>query len=131
VFESSHEENDAFGHALDATLSFVYLGTLDRLERFGPHLNAGINNAVSRRSGDRQLVANVEFDVSVSDPLDINIDRVIDRMANHKDQELSEAELRTFLRWYALTPQFNPEAARIQIHQRREELRQSTLHENE
>jgi hypothetical protein len=117
----SAEDYDTFGRALDAALAFLYLGTRERLEQFGPHLNAAINNAVNRSSGDRRLVANVEFDVSVSDPVDVDIDGVIDKMANHKDHELSEGELRTFLRWYALTSQFDPEAAREQIHEEREE----------
>ncbi|RQH01719.1 hypothetical protein [Natrarchaeobius oligotrophus] len=119
VFDPDDEERDAYTQGITDMLAFLHLGTMGYHTPFKDMLSEGVGKAEQRLAGSNYRMVNVEFNV---DPVgQIDVDEVIEKLENEEFAQLTDEELRAFVRLLTMSDEFSPEATREEIKDRVDE----------
>ncbi|ELZ04997.1 hypothetical protein C482_02546 [Natrialba chahannaoensis JCM 10990] len=119
VFDPDNEDRDAYTQGITDMLAFLHLGTMGYHTPFKDMLSEGVGKAEQRLAGSNYRMVNVEFNV---DPVgQIDVDEVIEKLDNEEFAELTDEELRAFVRLLTMSDEFSPDAAREHIKDRLDE----------
>ncbi|OIB58987.1 hypothetical protein [Natrialba sp. SSL1] len=119
VFDPDNEDRDAYTQGITDMLAFLHLGTMGYHTPFKDMLSEGVGKAEQRLAGSNYRMVNVEFNV---DPVgQIDVDEVIEKLDNEEFAELTDEELRAFVRLLTMSDDFSPDAARENIKDRLDE----------
>ncbi|GGL65820.1 hypothetical protein [Halocalculus aciditolerans] len=114
VFDPDDDARDAYTQGITDMLGFLHLGTMGYYTPFKDMLSEGVNKAEQRLAGSDYRMVNVEFNV---DPVGrIDVDEVIDTLENGEFEQLTDEELRAFVRLFADSDEFSLDAAREEMH---------------
>ncbi|ELY91734.1 hypothetical protein C483_09344 [Natrialba hulunbeirensis JCM 10989] len=119
VFDPDNEDRDAYTQGITDMLAFLHLGTMGYHTPFKDMLSEGVGKAEQRLAGSNYRMVNVEFNV---DPVgQIDVDEVIEKLDNEEFAELTDEELRAFVRLLTMSDEFSPDTAREHIKDRLDE----------
>jgi hypothetical protein len=128
VFDPDDEDRDAYTQGITDMLAFLHLGTMGYHTPFKDMLSEGVGKAEQRLAGSNYRMVNVEFNVEPVGQIDV--DEVVDKLENEEFAQLTDEELRAFVRLLTMSDGFSPEATREDIKDRvdefSEKLAQST-----
>lgn len=120
---SSDHYGDHIHHsrALRNALSFIYQGVGDK-SRFERILERGIQRAET--PPDRVSVGNYEVnvDIDIKTPPTISVDALIEKVAQERLDNLTEAEMYLFIKLFTLSSEFDPESVADEYERRRSEI---------
>ncbi|WP_323174183.1 hypothetical protein [Natrialba sp. PRR66] len=120
VFDPDNEDRDAYTQGITDMLAFLHLGTMGYHTPFKDMLSEGVGKAEQRLAGSNYRMVNVEFNV---DPVgQIDVDEVIEKLDNEEFAQLTDEELRAFVRLLTMSDGFSPEATREEIKDRVDEF---------
>ncbi|AXR77157.1 hypothetical protein [Natrarchaeobaculum sulfurireducens] len=113
VFDPDDDERDAYTQGITDMLAFLHLGTMGYHTPFKDMLSEGVGKAEQRLAGSNYRMVNVEFNV---DPVgQIDVDEVIEKLENEEFAQLTDEELRAFVRLLTMSEEFSPESTREEI----------------
>ncbi|RQG89193.1 hypothetical protein EA462_12570 [Natrarchaeobius halalkaliphilus] len=119
VFDPDDDERDAYTQGITDMLAFLHLGTMGYHTPFKDMLSEGVGKAEQRLAGSNYRMVNVEFNV---DPVgQIDVDEVVAKLENEEFAQLTDEELRAFVRLLTMSDEFSPEASREEIKDRVDE----------
>ena len=119
VFDPDDEDRDAYTQGITDMLAFLHLGTMGYHTPFKDMLSEGVGKAEQRLAGSNYRMVNVEFNV---DPVgQIDVDEVIEKLENEEFAQLTDEELRAFVRLLTMSDGFSPEDTREEIKDRVDE----------
>lgn len=119
VFDPDDDERDAYTQGITDVLAFLHLGTMGYHTPFKDMLSEGVGKAEQRLAGSDYRMVTVEFNV---DPVgQIDVDEVIDKLENEEFAQLTDEELRAFVRLLTMSEEFSPESTRDEIKDRVDE----------
>ena len=119
VFDPDDEDRDAYTQGITDTLAFLHLGTMGYYTPFKDMLSEGVGKAEQRLAGSNYRMVNVEFNV---DPVgQIDVDEVVEKLENEEFAQLTDEELRAFVRLLTMSDEFSPEETREEIKDRVDE----------
>ncbi|AEH39193.1 hypothetical protein [Halopiger xanaduensis] len=120
VFDPDDEDRDAYTQGITDMLAFLHLGTMGYHTPFKDMLSEGVGKAEQRLAGSNYRMVNVEFNV---DPVgQIDVDEVIAKLENEEFAQLTDEELRAFVRLLTMSDAFSPEDTREEIKERVDEF---------
>ncbi|SIR64223.1 hypothetical protein [Natronorubrum thiooxidans] len=122
VFDPDDEDRDAYTQGITDMLAFLHLGTMGYYTPFKDMLSEGVGKAEQQLAGSNYRMVNVEFNVEPVGQIDV--DEVIDKLENEEFAQLTDEELRAFVRLLTMSESFSPEAARENIQDRVDEFSQ-------
>ncbi|QLG60522.1 hypothetical protein [Halorarum salinum] len=113
VFDPDDEDREAYTQGITDMLAFLHLGTMGYYTPFKDMLSEGVGKAEQRLAGSDYRMVNVEFNV---DPVgQIDVDEVVEKIENDEFAQITDAELRAFVRLLTMSDEFSPDAAREEI----------------
>ena len=113
VFDPEDEKRRAYTQGIVDMLAFLHLGTMGYSTPFKDMLARGVSNAEQELAGSDYRMVNVYFNV---DPVGrIDADEVIDKLEGGQFDEITDEELRAFVRLLAESSEFAPEPMREKI----------------
>jgi len=113
VFDPDDDERDAYTQGITDMLAFLHLGTMGYHTPFKDMLSEGVGKAEQRLAGSNYRMVNVEFNV---DPVgQIDVDEVIEKLENEEFAQVTDEELRAFVRLLTMSEEFSPESTREEI----------------
>lgn len=113
VFDPEDEERDAYTRGIVDMLALLHLGTMGYSTPFKDMLAQGVYKAEQELAGSDYRMVNVYFNV---DPVgQIDVDEVIDKLERGRFDEITDEELRAFVRLLAESDDFSPEPMREEI----------------
>lgn len=113
VFDPDDEERAAYTQGIVDLLAFLHLGTMGYSTPFKDMLAQGVHKAEQELAGSEYRMVNVYFNV---DPVgQIDVDEVIDKLERGRFDEITDEELRAFVRLLAESDEFSPEPMREEI----------------
>ncbi|ADD07319.1 uncharacterized protein Nmag_3778 (plasmid) [Natrialba magadii ATCC 43099] len=119
VFDPDNEDRDAYTQGITDMLAFLHLGTMGYHTPFKDMLSEGVGKAEQRLAGSNYRMVNVEFNV---DPVgQIDVDEVIEKLDNEEFAELTDEELRAFVRLLTMSDEFSSDETRENIKDRLDE----------
>jgi succinate dehydrogenase flavin-adding protein (antitoxin of CptAB toxin-antitoxin module) len=96
VFNPQDDARDAYTQGITDLLGFLHLGTMGYYVPFKNMLSQGVSRAEQELSGSDYRIVNVEFNV---DPVgQIDVDAVIDKFDAGDFDDITDEELRAFMR---------------------------------
>ncbi|SFG84264.1 hypothetical protein SAMN04488063_3065 [Halopelagius inordinatus] len=106
VFNPEDESREAYTQGIVDMLGFLHLGTMGYYVPFKDMLGQGVNRAEQKLAGSDYRMVTVDFNV---DPVgQIDVDEVVDKLeAGHFD-EVTDEELRAFVRLMTESEAFSP-----------------------
>ncbi len=120
VFDPDDQDRDAYTQGITDMLAFLHLGTMGYHTPFKDMLSEGVGKAEQRLAGSNYRMVNVEFNV---DPVgQIDVDEVVEKLENEEFAQLTDEELRAFVRLLTMSDSFSPEATRDEIKDRVDEF---------
>ncbi|MFC6823502.1 hypothetical protein [Halopelagius fulvigenes] len=110
VFDPDDEAREAYTRGIVDMLGFLHLGTMGYYVPFKDMLGQGVNRAEQKLAGSDYRMVTVDFNV---DPVgQIDVDEVVDKLeAGHFD-EVTDEELRAFVRLMTESETFSPSEMR-------------------
>ncbi len=119
VFDPDDEERDAYTQGITDMLAFLHLGTMGYHTPFKDMLSEGVGKAEQRLAGSNYRMVNVEFNV---DPVgQIDVDEVVEKLEDEEFAQLTDEELRAFVRLLTMSDEFSPDETREEIKDRVDE----------
>ncbi|GGN20769.1 hypothetical protein [Halarchaeum nitratireducens] len=119
VFDPDDEAREAYTRGITNMLGFLHLGTIGYYVPFKHMLAEGVNKAEQQLADSDYRMVNVEFNV---DPVGrIDVDDVVDKIENDEFEQLTDEELRAFVRLLTESDDFSPDAARENLHAQMED----------
>ena len=113
VFDPDDEDRDAYTQGITDMLAFLHLGTMGYHTPFKDMLSEGVGKAEQRLAGSNYRMVNVEFNV---DPVgQIDVDDVVDKLEHEEFAQLTDEELRAFVRLLTMSDTFSPADTREEI----------------
>ncbi|SEH47300.1 hypothetical protein SAMN05192561_102264 [Halopenitus malekzadehii] len=113
VFDPKDEDREAFTQGVIDMLAFLHLGSMGYHTPFKEMLAEGVGKAEQRLAGSDFRMVNVEFNV---DPVgQIDVDEVIEKIENDEFAQLTDEELRAFVRLLSMSEEFSPSETRETI----------------
>lgn len=113
VFDPDGEDRDAYTRGITDMLAFLHLGTMGYHTPFKDMLSRGVGKAEQRLTGSDYRMVSVEFDV---DPVgQIDVDEVVEKLENDQFAQITDEELRAFVRLLTMSETFVPSAVQEQI----------------
>lgn len=113
VFDPDDEERDAYTQGITDMLAFLHLGTMGYYTPFKDMLAEGVGKAEQRLAGSNYRMVDVEFNV---EPVgQINVDEVVEKLEDEAFAELTDEELRAFVRLLTMSDSFSPDEAGEEI----------------
>ena len=120
VFDPDAEDRDAYTQGITDMLAFLHLGTMGYHTPFKDMLSEGVGKAEQRLAGSNYRMVNVEFNVEPVGQIDV--DEVIEKLENEEFAQLTDEELRAFVRLLTMSDGFSPEDTREEIKDRVDEF---------
>ena len=113
VFDPEDAEREAYTRGITDMLALLHLGTMGYSTPFKDMLARGVYKAEQELAGSDYRMVNVYFNV---DPVgQIDVDDVIDKLERGQFEEITDEELRAFVRLLAESDDFTPEPMREEI----------------
>jgi succinate dehydrogenase flavin-adding protein (antitoxin of CptAB toxin-antitoxin module) len=113
VFDPDDEHRDVYTQGITDMLAFLHLGTMGYHTPFKHMLSRGVNKAEQELTDSDYRMVTVEFNV---DPVGrINVDEVVDKLAEDEFEELTDEELRAFVRLLGESDEFESTAVRSEM----------------
>ncbi|WP_096389241.1 ASCH domain-containing protein [Halopenitus persicus] len=113
VFDPKDEDREAFTQGIIDMLAFLHLGSMGYHTPFKEMLAEGVGTAEQRLAGSDYRMVNVEFNV---DPVgQIDVDEVVEKIENDEFAQLTDEELRAFVRLLSMSEEFSPSETRETI----------------
>ncbi|WP_129113468.1 hypothetical protein [Halegenticoccus tardaugens] len=110
VFNPEDEARDAYTRGIVDMLGFLHLGTMGYYVPFKDMLAQGVNRAEQELAGSDYRMVTVDFNV---DPVgQIDVDEVIDNLEFGNFDEITDEELRAFVRLLAESDDFSATSMR-------------------
>ena len=120
VFDPEDDERDAYTQGIVDMLALLHLGTMGYSTPFKDMLSQGVYKAEQELAGSEYRMVNVYFNV---DPVgQIDVDSVIDKLERGRFDEITDEELRAFVRLLAESDEFTPEPMREEIKDQMDEF---------
>ena len=105
VFNPENEARDAYTRGIVDMLGFLHLGTLGYHVPFKDMLGQGVNRAEQKLAGSDYRMVTVDFSV---DPVGrIDVDDVVDKLEAERFDEVTDEELRAFVRLMTESEEFS------------------------
>ncbi len=125
VFDPNDAEREAYTEGIIDMLAFLHLGTMGYYTPFKDMLAEGVGKGEQRLAGSDYRMVTVDFNV---DPVgEIDVDAVLEKLEEEAFAELTEEELRAFVRLLTMSDEFCPTDTRESIMENVEEyVRQVT-----
>ncbi|WP_121741015.1 hypothetical protein [Natronorubrum halophilum] len=120
VFDPDDEGRDAYTQGITDMLAFLHLGTMGYHTPFKDMLSEGVGKAEQQLAGSNYRMVNVEFNVKPVGQIDV--DEVVEKLENEEFAQLTDEELRAFVRLLTMSETFSPEATREEIKDRVDEF---------
>ncbi len=120
MFDPDDEDRDAYTQGITDMLAFLHLGTMGYHTPFKDMLSEGVGKAEQRLAGSNYRMVNVEF--SVEPVGQIDVDEVVEKLENEEFAQLTDEELRAFVRLLTMSDSFSPETTREEIKDRVDEF---------
>ncbi|WP_255168376.1 hypothetical protein [Natrononativus amylolyticus] len=120
VFDPDTEDRDAYTQGITDMLAFLHLGTMGYHTPFKDMLSEGVGKAEQRLAGSNYRMVTVEFNVEPVGQIDV--DAVIEKLENEEFAQLTDEELRAYVRLLTMSEAFAPEATRETIEERVDEF---------
>ncbi len=120
VFDPDAEDRDAYTQGITDMLAFLHLGTMGYHTPFKDMLSEGVGKAEQRLAGSNYRMVNVEFNVEPVGQIDV--DEVIEKLENEQFAQLTDEELRAFVRLLTMSDGFSPDDTREEIKDRVDEF---------
>lgn len=105
VFDPSDEAREAYTQGITDLLGFLHLGTMGYYVPFKNMLSQGVSRAEQELSGSDYRIVNVEFNVEPVGHIDV--DEVIDKFDAGAFDDITDEELRAFMRLLADSEEFS------------------------
>lgn len=106
VFNPEDDARGAYTQGITDMLGFLHLGTMGYHVPFKHMLGQGVNRAEQKLSGSDYRMVTVEFNV---DPVgQIDVDDVIDKLEFGDFDDITDEELRAFMRLLSESDEFSP-----------------------
>ncbi len=113
VFDPDDAERDAYTRGIVDMLAFLHLGTMGYSTPFKDMLARGVSKGEQELAGSEYRMVNVEFNV---DPVGrIDVDEVVEKLDDGRFEEITDEELRAFVRLLAESQEFSPAPIREEI----------------
>ncbi|WP_458188128.1 hypothetical protein [Haladaptatus sp. NG-WS-4] len=120
VFNPDDEARDAYTQGITDMLAFLHLGTMGYYTPFKDMLAEGVNKAEQELAGSDYRMVTVDFNV---DPVGrIDVDEVIDKLEFGDFEEITDEELRAFVRLLAESEDFSATSMRSEMKEQMSEL---------
>jgi succinate dehydrogenase flavin-adding protein (antitoxin of CptAB toxin-antitoxin module) len=101
VFNPDDDNREAYTRGITDMLAFLHLGTMGYYTPFKHMLAQGVNRAEQELAGSDYRMVSVEFNV---DPVgNIDVDAVLEKLEEERFEEITDEELRAFVRLLAET----------------------------
>jgi hypothetical protein len=124
VFDPEDAERGAYTQGITDALAFFHLGTMGYSTPFKNMLARGVSKGEQELAGSDYRMVNVEFNV---DPVGrIDVDRVVEKLDQGSFDEITDEELRAFIRLLAESEEFSSMSIREEIKGRMEEFAAQT-----
>ena len=120
VFDPDDEDREAYTQGITDVLAFLHLGTMGYYTPFKDMLSEGVRKAEQRLAGSDYRMVNVEFNVEPVGQIDV--DEVIEKLEAEEFAQISDEELRAFVRLLTMSEEFSPESARALIEENIDEF---------
>ncbi|WP_101294783.1 hypothetical protein [Halegenticoccus soli] len=113
VFNPEDEAREAYTQGITDMLGFLHLGTMGYYVPFKDMLAQGVNRAEQELAGSDYRMVTVDFNV---DPVgQIDVDEVIDKLEFGDFDEITDEELRAFVRLLAESEDFSATSMRSEM----------------
>jgi len=113
VFDPEDDERDSYTQGIIDMLGFLHLGTMGYYTPFKHMLAEGVNKAEQRLAGSDYRMVTVYFNV---DPIGtIDVDEVMDKLEEERFEEITDEELRAFVRLLTESDEFSASSARVEM----------------
>ncbi|SIR82898.1 hypothetical protein SAMN05421858_4005 [Haladaptatus litoreus] len=120
VFNPDDDARDAYTRGITDMLAFLHLGTMGYYTPFKDMLGQGVNKAEQELAGSDYRMVNVEFNV---DPVgQIDVDEVIDKLEFGDFEDITDEELRVFVRLLAESEDFSATSMRSDMKEQMSEF---------
>ena len=120
VFDPEDAERDAYTCGITDALAFFHLGTMGYSTPFKDMLARGVSKGEQELAGSDYRMVNVEFNV---DPVGrIDVDSVVEKLDRGSFDEITDEELRAFVRLLAESEGFSTMPIREEIKGQMEEF---------
>lgn len=120
VFNPEDEDRGDYTKGIIDTLGFLHLGTIGYYVPFKDMLGQGVNRAEQKLAGSDYRMVTVDFNV---DPVgQIDVDEVIDKLEYGSFDEVTDEELRAFVRLLAESEEFSATSMRSEMKEQMSEL---------
>lgn len=120
VFNPDDEAREAYTQGIIDMLGFLHLGTMGYYTPFKDMLAQGVNKAEQELAGSDYRMVTVDFSV---DPVgQIDVDEVIDKLEFGNFEEVTDEELRAFVRLMAESDDFSATAMRSEMKEQMNEF---------
>ncbi|SDC02022.1 hypothetical protein [Natrinema hispanicum] len=113
VFDPDDEDRDAYTQGITDMLAFLHLGTMGYHTPFKDMLSEGVGKAEQQLAGSNYRMVNVEFNVEPVGQIDV--DEVVDKLEHEEFAQLTDEELRAFVRLLTMSDAFSPADTRAEI----------------
>ena len=120
VFDPEDEEREAYTRGIVDALAFLHLGTMGYSTPFKDMLARGVAKAEQELAGSDYRMVSVDFNVEPVGRIDV--DEVIDKLERDRFDEITDEELRAFVRLLAESEDFSAEPIREEIKGRVDEF---------
>jgi|GEM_PF-238858 len=122
VFNPDDEYREAYTRGITHMLAFLHLGTMGYYTPFKHMLAEGVNKAEQELAGSEYRMVQVDFNV---DPVGrIDVDKVIEKLEYDRYDEITDEELRAFVRLLGDSEGFSPDTIRDDIKAQMDEFLQ-------
>ncbi|RBI59058.1 hypothetical protein DMJ13_24950 [halophilic archaeon] len=120
VFNPDDDARDAYTQGITDLLAFLHLGTMGYYTPFKDMLGQGVNKAEQELAGSDYRMVTVDFNV---DPVgQIDVDEVIDKLEFGDFDEITDEELRAFVRLLAESEDFSATSMRTDMKEQMNEF---------
>lgn len=116
VFDPEDDEHEAYTRGITDILAFLHLGTMGYPTPFKHMLARGVSKGEQELAGSDYRMVNVSFNV---DPVGrIDVDEVVEKLDQRQFDEITDEELRAFVRLLAESEEFSAAPIREEIKDR-------------
>ena len=120
VFDPDDEDREAYTRGITDMLAFLHLGTMGYVTPFKDMLSEGVAKSEQRLAGSDYRMVRVDFNVEPVGQIDV--DEVVDKLENEEFAQLTDEELRAFVRLLTMSDGFSPSDTREEIKARVDEF---------
>lgn len=109
IFDPDEDDRAQFDEALADAIAFIYLGSVGRVPKFETILKRGVRRAEQRLAENEALLVDVDYNVQRDTASQLDWDAITEHVRREEWDALSEEELRTYLKFYVNSGEFDPD----------------------